>query len=201
MENMPEFNNDRREFFRINDTVFVEISAIDGKELQSRVTAISNPIPDEGNLVQQQLDELTGSLTRLIDQISQSDRETARALRILDEKVNLVARSVQHQNNIADHLDTTDVNLSGGGIAFLSADKYQTKSPVEIRIELSHSGNFITAIANVISCDKEYDAPKETPYYLRLAFSHMSEHDRNALVKHTLSRQAQILRLSQSQNS
>ncbi len=195
---MPEFNTDRREFFRINDTVFVEISAIDGKELEHRVTAISNPIPTDTNLAQQQLSELTTSLAHTIDQISQSDRETARALRLLDEKINLVASTVQHQNNITDHLETTDVNLSGGGIAFLSADEYATKSPVEIRIELSHSGTFITAIANVIACDRINDAPTETPYYLRLAFSHMSEHDRNLLVKHTLSRQAQALRIAQN---
>ncbi|MFW5427280.1 MAG: PilZ domain-containing protein, partial [Methylophagaceae bacterium] len=69
--------------------------------------------------------------------------------------------------------------------------------PVEIHIELSHSGNFINAIANVIACDKLDDTPEKTPYYLRLAFSHMSEHDRNLLVKHTLSRQAQALRISQ----
>jgi len=49
----------------------------------------------------------------------------------------------------------------------------------------------------VIACDKLRDAPEETPYYLRLAFSHMSEYDRNLLVKHTLSRQAQALRISQ----
>ncbi|PHS32719.1 MAG: pilus assembly protein PilZ [Methylophaga sp.] len=197
MENLPEFNSDRREFFRINDTVFVEISAIDGKELIHRVTAISNPLPNEINSVQQQLNELTDSLTQIIDQISQSDRETARALRLLDKKVNLIASTVQHQNCISDHLNTTDVNLSGGGIAFLSADKYATKSPLEVRIELSHSGTFITAIANVIACDKLNDAPEETPYYLRLIFSHMSEHDRNLLVKHTLSRQAQALRIAQ----
>lgn len=197
MENMPEFNSDRREFFRINDTVFVEISAIDGKELAHRVTAISNPIPNDTNLAQQQLNELTTSLTHIIDQISQSDRETARALRLLDEKVNLIASTVQHQQNVADHLDTTDVNLSGGGIAFLSTDQFAIKSPVEIRIELGHSGTFINAIANVIACDKLRDAPEETPYYLRLSFSHMSEHDRNLLVKHTLSRQAQALRIAQ----
>lgn len=198
MENMPEFNSDRREFFRINDTVFVEISAIDGKELVHRATAISNPMPSDKNLAKQQLDDLTTSVTHIIDQISQSDRETARALRLLDEKINLIAGTVQHQQNVTDHLDTTDVNLSGGGIAFLSADEYATKSPVEIRIELSHSGTFINAIANVIACDKLHDAPKETPYYLRLAFSHMGEHDRNLLVKHTLSRQAQALRIAQS---
>ena len=197
MENMSEFNSDRREFFRINDTVFVEISAIDGKELEHRVTAISNPIPNDTNLANQQLDELTTSLTHIIDQISQADRETARALRLLDEKINLISSTIQHQKNVTDHLDTTDVNLSGGGIAFLYASPFATKSPVEVRIELSHSGTFITAIANVIACDKLHNAPEETPYSLRLAFSYMSEHDRNLLVKHTLSRQAQALRIAQ----
>ncbi len=197
MENIPEFNSDRREFFRISDTVFVEIAAINGKELQHRVTAISNPISIDTNVVQQQINELTVSLTHIIDQLSQSNRETARALRLLDEKINLIASTVHHQENVAAHLDTTDVNLSGGGIAFLHSDKFSIKSPVEIRIELGHYGTFINAIAHIIACDKLHDAPKETPYYLRLAFSHMSEQDRNLLVKHTLSRQAQALRISQ----
>lgn len=197
MENMPEFNSDRREFFRINDTVFVEISVIDDDELQHRMAVINNPLPNDENLAQQQLLELSTSLTHLIDQINQSDRETARALRILDEKINLISSSIQHQKNVAEHQDTIDVNLSGGGIAFLSSDKYANKSPIGVSIELSHSGTFISAIAVVISCEKLADAPEQTPYFLRLAFSYMSEHDRNLLVKHTLSRQAQILRIAQ----
>jgi len=197
MENMSEFNSDRREFFRINDTVFVEISVIDDNDLKHRMTAISNPLPNDTNLAEQQLQDLTTSLTHIIDQINQSDRETARALRLLDEKINLIATTVQHQKNVSEHQDTIDVNLSGGGIAFLSADQYTSKDSVEIRIELSHSGTFISAIASVISCEKLRGTPQETPYYLRLAFSHMSEHDRNLLVKHTLSRQAQALRISQ----
>lgn len=198
MENMSEFNSDRREFFRINDTVFVEVTAIDGKDLQHRATAISNPSPSDGNQSLQQFQELTTSLTHLIDQINQSDRETARALRLLDDKVNLIAHAVQHQQNVSEHQNVSDVNLSGGGIALLSADQYSGNSPVEIRIELGQSGGFINAIANVISCEKLRDAPKETPYFLRLGFSHMSEHDRNALVKYTLSRQAQALRVAQN---
>jgi hypothetical protein len=55
-------------------------------------------------------------------------------------------------------------------------------------------------VAHVVSCDKLNDAPQETPYLLRLAFTHMSEIDRNLLVKHVLNRQAEDIRNNAQQS-
>jgi hypothetical protein len=46
----------------------------------------------------------------------------------------------------------------------------------------------------VISCDHLLTADPERPYYLRMVFTLMDEQDRNTLVKHTLNRQAEMLR-------
>lgn len=199
MEHMPEFNSDRREFFRITDSVFIEFSELNKHEAERLVPIIRNPVHSDSGEHKQKLDSLQTHLSHLIDQINQTDRDVARALRLLDEKVNLITQSIHLQQSSADERQVIEANLSGGGIAFFTADPYPTKSAIEIHIEFQSSGSVIHAIANVIACNKIYEAPKETPYLLRLVFSHMSELDRNLLVKHTLSRQALERRLSKEQ--
>lgn len=199
MEHMPEFNSDRREFFRINDTVYVDFSLLSNDEAEHVANTIHDFVNSDDSQEKQQLNTLQTSFSHLLDQINQSDREVARALRLLDEKINLIAHSVQRLNKREDSSKAVDANLSAGGIAFLSAEKYDTKSTVDIRIELHPSGATLHALANVVACNKMYDAPSETPFHLRLVFSHMSELDRNLLVRHTLSRQAEELRTKSAQ--
>jgi len=196
MENMPEFNSDRREFFRVNDHVYIDFSALDNEEAARLIPIIKAPSHGDDGEDKQRLHDIQTHLSHLIDQINQTDRDVARALRLLDEKISLVAQTIHQQENKFDTRKPIEANLSGGGIAFFTAEQYPTKSTIEIHIEFQSSGCIIHAIANVVSCNKVYDAPKETPYLLRLVFSHMSEVDRNLLVKHTLSRQALELRMS-----
>ncbi len=194
MEHMPEFNSDRREFFRINDTVFIEISSLDEEQADRLGKVIRSPIHNDENQEKQHLSALQTTFNHLTDQINQTDRDIARALRMLDEKLNLLTQAVRRQNNSSNNSEALDVNLSGGGVAFLVAEEFSSKSAFEINIELRPSGDIIHCVANVVACNKLYDAPHETPYHLRLVFTHMSECDRNLLVKHTLSRQAEALR-------
>lgn len=193
---MSEFNSDQREFFRINDMVFIELTPLDSGDVERLSVSIKDHTNNEENKEKSQLQTLQTAFSHLTDQINQQDREIARALRMLDERITLLAQSFQRQQNISENKSLTKVSLSGGGVSFLSADKYDAKSAVEIRIELRSSATVLHAIANVITCEKSFDAPKETPYYLRLIFSHMSECDRNSLIKHTLTRQAEDLRIA-----
>ncbi len=201
MENMPEFNTDQREFFRIDDLVFIELTPINNNDVERLKVSIKEHTHYDDNKETKQLQTLQTAFSHLTDQINQQDREIARALRLLDDKINIIAQSFQRQKNSSDNRNIVKANLSGGGIAFLSAEEYPTKSAIEIRLDLRTSATVIHAIANVVGCNKRYGAPKETPYYLRLVFSHMSEYDRNSLIKHTLARQAESLRTAQGSDN
>jgi hypothetical protein len=198
MENMSEFNNDRRNFFRINDRVYIDITELNYDEVSEVASAIKNsPSIDNDSQEKRQLSTIQASLTHLIEQINHTDRQVARALRLIDDKVSIISHMVQRQQNTTDSRKMVESNLSGGGIAFMTALQYTYKTTLDLRIELQPSGTIVHTIANVVACDKHYDAPKDKPYYLRLVFTHMSEYDRNFLVKHTLSRQAEILRTTE----
>lgn len=200
MENLPEFNDDRREFFRINDTIYLTLTPIGSSDVANFINVLRNKHTDDANSEQQQLTTLQNAFSLVVDQINQTDREVARALRLLNDKINLVSQIVNRQKTRPSDCVSVDVNLSGGGISLMSAQDYEKKQAFEFKIELRPSGSIIQGIASVIGCSQPYDAPKATPYLLRLVFSHMTEHDRNLLVKHTLSRQAEILRASKEQN-
>lgn len=195
MENMPEFNNERRSFFRINDVLYVDVTELDDDEVSEVASTIKNPpATDHDSQEKRQLSTIQASLTQLVEQINHTDRQVARALRLLDDKISIISYMVQRQQNNTSERNMIEANLSGGGIAFRTEHHYAHKTTLDLRIELQPSGTILHAIANVVACDEQYDAPKDTPYYLRLAFTHMCEYDRNFLIKHVLSRQAEMLR-------
>lgn len=198
MKNMSEFNNDRRDFFRINDMIYIDVTELNYDEVSQVVSTIKNPpLTDNVSQDKRQLSTIQASLIHLIEQINHSDRQVARALRLLDDKISIISHMVQRQQNTADNRKMIESNLSGGGMAFMTDHQYAHKATLDLRIELQPSGTIIHTIANVIACDKQYDAPKDTPYFLRLVFTHMSEYDRNFLVKHILLRQAEMLRTAE----
>ena len=185
---------DRREFFRINDTVLIELQPLNANEAEQLGQVLKDPLHSGNSQEKSQLRTLQTAFNHITDQIIQHDREIARALRLLDEKINLVHHAVQRQQNRSDDNLKIEANLSGGGIAFMSAENIDAKNAVEVKIELQPYGTLIHTVANVISCTKTQDSSTKAPYFLRLAFSFMSEIDRNILVKHILNRQAETIR-------
>ncbi|MDH5357792.1 MAG: PilZ domain-containing protein [Gammaproteobacteria bacterium] len=196
---MSDPNSANRKFFRIDDIVFIELKPINDDEVAKLAKSIMEPVHSANYQHKSQMHTLQNAFTHLTDHINLHDREIARALRLLDEKVNLLANTVQQQLNSvdADSRKPIKANLSAGGIAFTIDKKIEAGKNVELNLELRPSGALIHAIANVVSCEKAPDAPEETPFLLKLVFNHMSDLDRNLLVKHTLSLQAEALRAAQ----
>lgn len=194
-------HSDRREFFRINDTVFVEYELINDEQVEALAEHIDNPL-QANSPEKNQLYSLQTAFAHLTDQINQYDRNIARALRLLDDKINIIGHILHNDKDSSDEQQSVHANLSGGGIAFLASEDFEQKSALEVNLELRPSCTQIRTIAHVVSCEKLADAPSEdNSYLLRLAFTHMNEIDRNLLVKHVLNRQAEDIRKStQSDN-
>jgi hypothetical protein len=185
---------DRREFFRINDTVVIDYKAIADADIDRVAKRIAQSADDDDNNDKAKLKVLQNSLNHLIDQVNYDNREIARALRLMDEKINILAESVQRQTHPINPDELIEANLSGGGLAFMTPEAIDTRSHIELHLKLLPTGSTIHAMASVISCDRLLTADPARPYHLRLVFTHMDEQDRNLLVKHTLNRQAEVLR-------
>jgi len=192
MQATPD-RTDRRAFFRINDQVIVNFRAIaplEAEELGDMILSSLSPTAHPT----QQLSSLKTTFQQLIDQIAHRDRDIARALRMMDDKLNMLANNLQAIQHPVDDSSAEKVNLSAGGLALMSEHEIAAKTPVELRLQLLPSGLPIHALSKVVSCNHLGSEDGKKPYFLRLVFTHMSETDRNLLVKHTLSRQAESLR-------
>lgn len=198
MQPTPD-RTDRRAFFRINDQVilnFRTITTLEAQELGEMI--ISSPTTSAHHL--QPHSSVQTVFQKLLDQIGHRDREIARAIRLLDDKLNSLANNLQAIQNPIDDSSAVKVNLSAGGLAFMSDRDIESKTTVELRLQLLPSGLPIHALSKVVSCSHIGSDDGKNPYFLRLVFTHMSETDRNLLVKHTLSRQAESLRSHKHQN-
>jgi c-di-GMP-binding flagellar brake protein YcgR len=196
-----EQSNERREHFRINDTLYIQYNAIDQTTAEQLGQQLTNVEHGDANQHQVQLRSLQTAFTLVTDQINHYDREVARALRILNEKINLLDQIInQPDPELPTANQKKEVNLSGGGLGLLCEQQYQERSPLSVQIELRSSGVTIQAVARVISCTRVEPENSQTPYYLRLAFTQMNEQDRDLLIKHILFRQAEELRADNKHN-
>lgn len=184
---------DRRAFFRINDRLILSLMPLSDAEAEQIGQQIIDATPEAGQLTQQ-LSTLQKSFNHLTDQIGHTDRDIARALRMLDDKVNLLAQNVQLLHTPLNPETANEVNLSAGGLAVMTDVAFQPRSALEARMQLLPGGLHIRAVAKVIACEQMLESTNGKSFYLRVAFTHMSETDRNILVKHTLNRQAEELR-------
>jgi len=196
-----EQSNKRREHFRINDTLYIQYDALDQATAEQLGQQLTNVDHGEANQQQVQLRSLQTAFTLVTDQINHYDREVARALRILNEKINLLDQIINEPNSgQSTASQKKEVNLSGGGLGLLCEQQYEERSPLSVQIELRSSGVTIQAVARVISCTRVEPENSQTPYYLRLAFTQMNEQDRDLLIKHILFRQAEELRANNKHN-
>lgn len=193
MNEIAEPAPDRREFFRINDRMVVSVHPITAAQAEAAGQETVDSITEPPSLSQQLL-SMQKSFNILTDHIGHIDRDIAKALRMLDDKLNLLAQSVQQLHTPINLEVAIEVNLSAGGLALIIDSYFEPRSTLEVKMQLLPSGLPIHAITKVISCQPVNDATTGDRFYLRMAFIQMDETDRNILVKHILNRQAEELR-------
>lgn len=193
MNEITDPASDRREFFRINDRMVVSVHPITAAQAEAAIQETVDSITEPPSLSQQLL-SMQKSFNILTDHIGHADRDIAKALRMLDDKLNLLAQSVQQLHTPIDLEAAVDVNLSAGGLALISDSYFEPRATLEVNIQLLPSGLPIHAITKVISCQPENDAAPGDSFYLRMTFIHLNEMDHDILVKHILNRQAEALR-------
>ncbi len=183
--------DERREFFRIDDTIQVSYRLLDAAELSKRIAAIEQGI--EGSFtIMTRMQAISQHLSASLHRIEQRDPDIADYLKALDEKVNLLGQSFLAEDTEMIGQPTKAVNLSAGGIALDSKESLEIGSQLEIKLLLLPSLSGVVAFGDVVGVIPTQEN-EGYPYRLRINFSHIREVDRDALIRHILRRQGQML--------
>jgi hypothetical protein len=186
---------DRRNFFRIDDTVRMSIRRVPREDLQSRLDRLEHDLA--GNFtVLSSLSAITAQMAAGLRRIENRDPDLAAYLRAIDQKIEVIGRAFIATEPEVVAQTAAPVNLSAGGMCAGVEEHYDPGTDIEIRMLLFPSFTGLMIYGTVVGCDPAGDEAASAGYQhiARIEFSHIREQDRELLIRHLLRRQSDQLR-------
>ncbi|MGD1984519.1 MAG: PilZ domain-containing protein [Chromatiaceae bacterium] len=189
--------NDRRNYFRIDDSVRLGLTRLAPEQLDERLERLDQDLA--GNFtVMSSLAAITGQMTVGLRRIENRDPDLAAYLRAIDQKIEVIGRAFIAQESDAVAERAVPVNLSAGGMCVGSDEHYAPGDALEIRMLLFPSFTGLLIYGTVVDASPPSEALGEEAgrfeHLVRIEFTHIREQDRELLIRHLLRRQSDQLR-------
>ena len=191
-DRLPDPAQERRQFFRIEDSVNLGYQPVDPADLQGKLESLNSGLDDEF-MVMSSLAAISQQMMGVMRRIETAQPDVADYLRALDRKVDLLGRVFLFQFSDLSEQPARAVNLSASGMAFFTSEPVDTGAILELRLLLLPSYTGLLIYADVVACDREETADGDPGYHVRVNFSRLRECDRDVLVRHILQRQSRML--------
>ncbi|MCP3675135.1 MAG: PilZ domain-containing protein, partial [Gammaproteobacteria bacterium] len=147
--------------------------------------------PDEFQLINH-LCRIDMDSSTLLHSIQDVNPDIARYMKIINSKVEALARHVVSLG-LTDEVQSYKVTLSAGGLSLITSEAIELGKTVRTRMVLYPSCSGILTYGEVVRCNP---IPNSEPPQFDTAIEYklINETDRDALVKHVLQLQSNILR-------
>lgn len=186
---------DRRNFFRVDDTVRLSLRQVPAAELEARLDELEHDLA--GNFtVQSSLAAITAQMSSSLRRIENRDPDLAAYLRAIDQKIEVLGRAFISQEPEFHAKQAVPANLSAGGMCVGVGEAYEPGTTLEIRMLLFPSFTGLMIYGSVIDTEPaaDEDSAGRFKHVARIEFTHIREADRELLIRHLLRRQSQQLR-------
>lgn len=184
---------DRREYYRIEDSIALEISPLGAAEaLETDLLQDASPL---FNLLSE-LHLADFESQHLMRQLSEKDRTLAAFLRVQNKRLDLLS-AVMAQALLGEIGQPQPVILSEGGIEFAQATPIATDTRVAVKMVLMPRALGLLLRARVTHCDQRPDGL----YEVGTEFIDMTDAQRQLLARYILQRQQQQRRQALEQNA
>ena len=184
-------HDERRDFYRINDTVGLNYSLCNGQSDVPDEQSFADEIPNEFQLVTH-LNNIDMESSTLLHNIQDVAPDISRYLKIINSKIESLARHIVTLG-IDDDIKPTAVTLSAGGLNFISDEAVNIDDVLRLSLVLYPSCTGVITYGKVVRCDK-MTGTVPLKYDVAIEYFLISEPDRDALVRHVLKLQSNYLR-------
>jgi len=184
--------DERRRFFRIDDEINLFYKKVEPASMK-KYSEASSELLNNCSLAAA-LDILNQEAQIIFNRIERSSPDVADYLKIMDNKINLVARAVLMDGTDLVDEQSRNVSLSASGVAFECEELISEGEFLEVRLLLTSSMAVIVSYGDVVYSHKNPESKSGFPYVVGVAFSEMKEQDRELLIKHVVKRQMQQIR-------
>lgn len=182
--------DDRREYYRIEDTLALEFRPLREDEIQS-----TEVLQDDSALFNLLSDlHLTDFESQhLLRHIHERDRPLASYLKVINKRIDLIAQALT-QSLLREIGPARKVTLSEGGIDFRDAQSLAVGQALALKIVLLPQGLGLLLRAKVTHCQQQV----EGDYAIGTEFDILGDAQRQLLARHILQRQALERRLAKA---
>jgi hypothetical protein len=190
-QNTP--SEERREYFRIDDRVLLNLRPIAEAEVTAVRERIMDRVPDRFT-VAANFAVNSRATARLLHGLASGSPDAARYMRLMDQKLNQLARLFVLDEVERGDYPLLNVNLSAGGLVFPSRREFAAGELVEMRMVLYPDMVGILTVSRVIYCERFANQPGDFPWQVAVEYAHIRESDRDLLCSHIMLRQTELLR-------
>ncbi|MFC6336458.1 PilZ domain-containing protein [Pseudomonas sp. CCM 7891] len=182
---------DRREYYRIEDMIALEISPLSGPEAASKEVLLDDS-PLFNLLSELHLSEFESQ--HLLRQIGERDRTLAAFLKVQNKRIDLLSQ-IMAQSLLSEIGTPQPVIISEGGIEFQHPSAVAPGSQLAVKLVLMPQALGLLLRAKVTHCNARGDG-----FELSTEFEAMTDAQRQLLARHILQKQAQERRLAREQS-
>lgn len=173
--------DERRRYFRIEDTIGVQYEVLDDKQAIVRQDAI-----DRGDIGQNNnLQETERRLQLLIDKLRIQSPEVSEAIELLNNKFNLLKNDADPSNS---NIKVVRASLSACGVSFNLAEQLRVGEKVYLDMILLPTDLHVHTVADVVGSQSESGVSK-----VSFEFNHLNTELEELLIQHIVKRQGRIL--------
>ncbi|MFN2309813.1 MAG: PilZ domain-containing protein [Gammaproteobacteria bacterium] len=184
---------DRRDYFRIDDQVRLNLRPVSEAEVAELRERILGRVPDRFTIAAH-FAVSSRATARLLHGLASGAPDAARYMRLMDQKLNQLARLFVLEEVERGEFPRLDVNLSAGGLVFPSPHAFTVDDRLALRMVLYPDMVGILTVAEVVHCDRLANPPDALPWQVGVEYLHIRESDRDLLVSHIMARETEQLR-------
>ncbi|MNT40874.1 PilZ domain protein [compost metagenome] len=181
---------DRREYYRIEDTIALEIRPLSATEATGQ-EVLQDASPLFNLLSELHLSEFESQ--HLLRQISERDRNLAAFLKSQNKRIDLLSQVIAI-TVLGQIGEPQPVIISEGGIDFQHPSPIAAGARLSVKLVLMPQALGLLLRARVTHCDRKGDG-----YDVGTEFEHLTDAQRQLLARHILQKQAQVRRLAREQ--
>jgi len=182
---------DRREYYRIEDTIALEIRPLSAAEAAGQ-EVLQDASPLFNVLSELHLSEFESQ--HLLRQINERDRAIAAFLKSQNKRIDLLSQVIA-LTALGQIGEPQPVIISEGGVDFQNPTPIPTGSRLSVKMVLMPQAHGLLLRARVTHCDRKGDG-----YDIGTEFEHLTDAQRQLLARYILQKQAQERRLAREQN-
>lgn len=183
-------DNERREYFRINDDVYLTFSIISEEEFASAPELLGN-LADSSFRLSAEFATLNNSIHPLLNNIKQLHPDIGEYLEFLNQKIDSLNQLMLFKETDLNDDRVVTANLSASGISFNTIEQVDRDQPVKLEIVLLPEKIGILVFGRIVNPG---DDGSNAEHDISVRFEHIRPEDRELMIKHNLNKQMSDLR-------